>query len=335
MSRSNKLRNNRRPNALKHGVFSSAAFFPWENRAEFETLHNELIDEWKPQGAFEDEAVFTIATCMWKKRRIREKRQLEVLAHLQQPDPQSSKEPGPFFENKIEQLKFTLSNVSKSTAVAPPSARFNHDEALLLKLSSSFHGELTEQTLKWSLDLHRNKYTNHLKEAVQRENYPKFIDYVRALKKEIDEVLLPRVRAERPTDEYIAAKTASEFFDPGTHHGRFGSGGTPRCNNGQSDSAPRPGKGTQTGSRSEWASSRETRGASNRRLASPVPFHRARSYTPSAPDRPVCGSSRTGAPMSSRSMRCWRMPPASSRAARAMVPTFRICTATSGRCGST
>jgi hypothetical protein len=78
MTRSSKLRNHRRPSALKHGVFSSAAFFPWENRAEFEALHAELIDEWKPQGAFEEEAVFTIASCMWKKRRIREKRQLEV-----------------------------------------------------------------------------------------------------------------------------------------------------------------------------------------------------------------------------------------------------------------
>lgn len=214
MSRSNKPRNHRRPNALKHGVFSSAAFFPWENRAEFEALHKELIEEWKPKGAFEEEAVFTIASCMWKKRRIREKRQLEVLAHLQQPDPQFSKEPTPFFENRIEQLKFTLSHRSRPTAVAPPSPRFTYDEALLLELSSSFHGELTEETLKWSLDLQPNKYTKHLKDALRRENYPEFIDYVRALKKEIDEVLLPRVRAERPSDDYIAAKTASEFLTP-------------------------------------------------------------------------------------------------------------------------
>ena len=83
MPRSTKLRNPRRPIALKHGAFSSAAFFPWENRAEFEALHRESIDEWQPQGAFEEEAVFTTASCMWKKRRIRYK-----LARLQQPDPQ-------------------------------------------------------------------------------------------------------------------------------------------------------------------------------------------------------------------------------------------------------
>jgi hypothetical protein len=40
------------------------------------------------------------------------------------------------------------------------------------------------------------------------------MEYVRALKKEIDEVLLPRVRAEHPSDDYIAAKTGSEFLTP-------------------------------------------------------------------------------------------------------------------------
>ena len=78
-------------------------------------LHMELIDEWDPCGAFEEEAVFTIANCMWKKRRIREKRQLEVLAHLRTPDPQSSKEPTPFFESALgfpllDQLLWRASN---------------------------------------------------------------------------------------------------------------------------------------------------------------------------------------------------------------------------------
>ena len=168
----------------------------------------ELIDEWDPCGAFEQEAVFTIASCMWKKRRIRDKRQLEVIAHLQTPDPQSSKQPIPFFESKIERLKFMLSNKSG----APPSHQLNTDEAMLLRLSNSFYGDLSESSLKLTLSLPKNKFTEHLKEAVPRENYTEFVDYVRALKTEVDEVLLPRVRSERPSDDYIAAKTAAEFL---------------------------------------------------------------------------------------------------------------------------
>jgi hypothetical protein len=208
VSRSRKSKSVSRPSALKHGAFSSSAFFPWESRADFEALHLELIDEWDPCGAFEEEAVFTIASCMWKKRRIREKRQLEVIAHLQTPDPQSSKQPTPFFESKIEQLKFMLSN--KST---PASHGLNSDEATLLKLSNSFYGDLSEFSLKLTFQF-GNKFTEHLKGAVPRENYPEFIDYVRALKTEIDEVLLPRVRNERPSDDFIATKTASEFLTP-------------------------------------------------------------------------------------------------------------------------
>jgi len=158
VSRSRKSKTAGRPSALKHGAFSSSAFFPWENRADFEALHMELISEWDPCGAFEEEAVFTIATCMWKKRRIREKRQLEVLAHLQKPEPQSSKEPIPFFESRIENLKFQFSHMSKSTAVAPPSHRLNSDEAMLLELSAGFYGNMSEQSLKWKF-LFRDKFT--------------------------------------------------------------------------------------------------------------------------------------------------------------------------------
>jgi hypothetical protein len=43
------------------GVLRLCIFFPWENRADFEALQMEMID---PCGAFEEEAVFTIASCM-------------------------------------------------------------------------------------------------------------------------------------------------------------------------------------------------------------------------------------------------------------------------------
>ena len=123
MSRSPKSKRYNRPGALKHGAFSSSAFFPWENRAEFEALHLELIDEWDPNGAFEEEAVFTIASCMWKKRRIQEKRQLEVLTHLRTPDRQSSKEPTPFFRGVIVVVFVTLGKEAVSVISMRPASK--------------------------------------------------------------------------------------------------------------------------------------------------------------------------------------------------------------------
>src|SRR3979409_1156204 len=76
----------RRPNALKHGAFSKTVLFPWEDVDEFEALHRSLQDEWKPSGALEEDAVFTILTCIWRKRRIRDKRNLDTLAALQHKD---------------------------------------------------------------------------------------------------------------------------------------------------------------------------------------------------------------------------------------------------------
>ena len=69
-------RSAKRPNALKHGAFSETAILPGENWSEFHELHLQVIDEWSPQGATEEDAVLTIAKAIWRKRRVQ--RFLEV-----------------------------------------------------------------------------------------------------------------------------------------------------------------------------------------------------------------------------------------------------------------
>jgi hypothetical protein len=46
---------------------------------------------------------------------------------------------------------------------------------------------------------------------VPKENYPTTPEWVQAVKREVDEVLLPRARAEMDTPDYLAAK-AAEFI---------------------------------------------------------------------------------------------------------------------------
>ena len=60
----------KRDNALKHGVFAKMIVLPWEDPEEFRTLHLALVEEWNPDGATEQDAVFSIATGMWRKRRL-------------------------------------------------------------------------------------------------------------------------------------------------------------------------------------------------------------------------------------------------------------------------
>ena len=58
------------PNAVKHGAFSKIALFPDESRDEFERLRAAVMDEFKPNGPSEEDAVSTILTCIWRKRRV-------------------------------------------------------------------------------------------------------------------------------------------------------------------------------------------------------------------------------------------------------------------------
>ena len=57
-------------NALKHGAYSEELILPGEDAEAFESLHQELVAEWEPSGPSEDDAVLTLATCYWQKRRI-------------------------------------------------------------------------------------------------------------------------------------------------------------------------------------------------------------------------------------------------------------------------
>src|SRR5947209_10922982 len=67
---SERFRAGKHNNALKHGVFAKLVILPWEDPEEFRRLHAALIAEWNPVGPTEEDAVFTIAKGMWRKRRM-------------------------------------------------------------------------------------------------------------------------------------------------------------------------------------------------------------------------------------------------------------------------
>jgi hypothetical protein len=51
-------------------AFSQMVLFPGEDREEFDTLHQALIEEWNPEGPTQHDKVFNIAQNMWRKRRM-------------------------------------------------------------------------------------------------------------------------------------------------------------------------------------------------------------------------------------------------------------------------
>jgi hypothetical protein len=66
---------------LSHGVYASDVVLHWENEQDFWDLLENLRAEFCPNGASEEEAVFDIASLMWKKRRLNVGSQLAFHRH--------------------------------------------------------------------------------------------------------------------------------------------------------------------------------------------------------------------------------------------------------------
>jgi hypothetical protein len=198
----------RSPSAYKHGGFSKTVLFPWEDADEFEALHHSLQEEWEPSGALEEDAVYTILTCIWRKRRIRNKRNLDTLAALQQKESQALSEMTvPFFDTKQEGTMYVLTHRPKSDG----RPRYDGKVSQLIGFSSSLYGKLDGQFLELKMNMLGGELKAHLMREVPKEEYSTTREWVQAVKREVDEVLLPRARAEMESPDYLAAK-AAEFI---------------------------------------------------------------------------------------------------------------------------
>jgi hypothetical protein len=198
----------RPPSAYKHGGFSKTVLFPWEDADEFDSLHRSLQDEWEPSGALEEDAVYTILTCIWRKRRIRDKRNLDTLAALKHKEFKAlSEAPAPFFDTREEKTMHSLKNMPRSDG----RPQYSDVASQLVGFSSSLYGKLDGQFLKLMIGMLGGEPAAHLKREVPQEKYSSNPEWVQAIKREVDEVLLPRARAEMESPDYLAAK-AAEFI---------------------------------------------------------------------------------------------------------------------------
>jgi hypothetical protein len=81
------------PPALKHGGYSVMSVLPGESAAEFAKLHRELVAEWTPNGALENETVATMARALWRKKNL-QTLQIAKLAQERMARIQSAIVPG-------------------------------------------------------------------------------------------------------------------------------------------------------------------------------------------------------------------------------------------------
>ncbi|MHC2463500.1 hypothetical protein [Bradyrhizobium embrapense] len=194
----------RKPNALRHGAYSSIKLLPWEDPDAFEELRRAIWEEWRPEGPSEHDCVETIFLCLWRKQRLRAKRKLDTAVALEKVENRVFQEAPPqvLLENKLEVIKHSLSE-KRSPA--------RDDYERLLRFSAGLHLETDARVLRLVISLLPSEFSDHLNSTVREDSYETTERWVIALKQEIDYVLLPRIRERRPDPNgYLPA--AADFL---------------------------------------------------------------------------------------------------------------------------
>jgi hypothetical protein len=62
--------NQRKKNALAHGIYCKDILLPWESLKDFKSLLADFRDELRPEGRMENEIVFDLAHSRWQKYRV-------------------------------------------------------------------------------------------------------------------------------------------------------------------------------------------------------------------------------------------------------------------------
>lgn len=190
----------RKPNALKHGAFSNVELLPWEDADEFAQLRRDLFEEHQPEGPLQEECVNTIQTNLWRKRRLRSKRNFDLAGALDKVENRVLwEEPLPLFDTEEELIINSLkAKLDGPRTTGPRWIGPQEDYGQLLGFSSSLYGDLDMTLLKFKISMLPPEFSAHQNEKVPSEKFEYTYQWIVALKKEVDTVLLPMVRGRAP-----------------------------------------------------------------------------------------------------------------------------------------
>ena len=163
-------------NAITHGAFSRILILPWESIAEFAELYDDLIDEWKPVGRTEQDAVLSIAKGIWRKRRMQ--------AFLRNELEKHSCDPNHLAYNEAEMLRVLYLSIE----TAPD------------KFETWLSGLPTQKA-------------NDLRRKFPRENFQSDSDWVKAVQHEIKSNLLPAAMRSGPVENFVGPSASVLFTD--------------------------------------------------------------------------------------------------------------------------
>jgi len=170
----------KRPNATRHGVYRTIHILSGENPEEFKNLLDGLIEEWQPDGVFEQDTVLTIAACLWRKDRLRKFIEIEVIKKRFDPDH-------PAFDEALG-FGFLIAGLRRNPE------EFERDIACYL----------------------RSDRVVHLQQKFPRARFESAAKWADAVIEELKLVLLPAYSLDRRSSEAVTATSDGSFFRSAT-----------------------------------------------------------------------------------------------------------------------
>jgi hypothetical protein len=154
-------------------VFAEILILSWEDPQEFTKLHAALIEEWRPVGPTEEDAVFSIAKGMWRKRRMQR-----------------------FLPWQMERCRLDPNHPA-------------YDRAHALRVFSNSIANDPDQFEHYAFKALRAGDADHVLRKFPRKNYPT-LEWGLAIQEEVTSVLLPAAECGSST-ELLVARDASFF----------------------------------------------------------------------------------------------------------------------------
>jgi hypothetical protein len=150
-----------KPNALKHGAFSKAELLPWEDLSEFEELRRRLVEEHQPEGPSQEDSVDTIASLLWRKQRVRMKRNFDIAAALARVENRELwEDPPPLLDSKVERSMHALATRQSGPCLT------REDYQQLLSFSGSFFADENARLVELKITMLPAEFSAHLKEKI-------------------------------------------------------------------------------------------------------------------------------------------------------------------------
>jgi hypothetical protein len=172
-------------NALKHGVFAKIVILPWEDPEEFRILHTAVIAEWNPDGPTEEDAVFTIAKSMWRKRRMQ--------LFLENDMERCSRDPDHHETYRAADVLRAFCEILESSADKP-------------------------ETVELRFRLLSAENRDHLRRKFPRHNFQSTSEWIRAIQNEVTSVLLPEAEFFDRSVKVLISRDAAFFTQEVVKH---------------------------------------------------------------------------------------------------------------------